>query len=355
MERASCCSSDDRTPGAQCGAAGGRFRIVDGHWVAEDQLPAASFEEQIAKNPASSKLPAATAQTIPAKTGGHVVDVLMLYDSSFNAAYDGEAGAKEKLQHLNFLANTYLANSAVPLTYRVVAMEPYEGGPYLTIDDVRSDEELARRRDRYGADAAVYFTGSSGCSGFATAFNSGQKTADGTEPQYVNADTDAFAVVNQGTICREDTYAHEMGHIVGAGHDFASGGTLEWKPYAHGWSCGDAGAGRKYSSIMSYGQNRGDVGGDFFSSMHVQRDGETCGSDGLTEALQADNVRAMKQAIPYVAAYRSPGGGSDGGAGAGGALSPHLVLLLAVLSVARVGRRTAGRRPIRPASSRSHR
>lgn len=311
-------------------ATGGRYRLVqrgeDLYWTPAGELAPETDRVELLQR---SSHPVAAGNTpAPKAAAAYTVDLLVLYQPAFGAAY--AQGAKAKAQRLVFLANTFLANSSIPLHYNVVGIEQFDAGPIATMADFSGNPEVKRRRNERGADLVTYLTAGS-CASFASAFNSGQETPDGQVPQFVNPETDAFSVVNQAPNCREDTLAHELGHNVGAGHDFGAGATLEWKDYAHGWDCGNAGPQLKYASVMHYGYVVVEARGDFFSTPNLVLDGERCGSDGPIEPLKADNARAIAQAIPYVAAYRDPK--SDGGGGAAG------ISLLAVLLALRVLRR----------------
>ena len=103
--------------------------------------------------------------------------------------------------------------------------------------------------------------------------------------------TDIFADDTSGTY--EYLFAHEVGHVLGAGHDYAttrSGMTR----YAHGYVSPYEPAAR---DIMAYG---GAVELPFFSSPNVFHEGEPLGN-----ATTADNARVIRETAAVIAAYRT--------------------------------------------------
>lgn len=245
------------------------------------------------------------------------IDVLLLYTPRFARGLGGDGAARDEAQRLLALANDYFVNSDIAVRYAVAGVEPY-GGVSETLPTnaalavLLSDPAVRARRDALRADVTALLLartlGVDGC-GVATGFNGGvpSETADS-----VDADADGFVVAAVGpgpdqAPCPENNLAHELGHVLAAGHEISGLGAAGgyWKPYSHAWSCGTDAAGEPQVTIMNGGSDPTQATATLFSSPAVSRGGEACGQEGTEglESTQADNARAIRQAAPYVAAY----------------------------------------------------
>lgn len=271
----------------------------------------------------------------PGADGKYEVDLMVVYTPRFEESLGGRADAVAEVQRLAFVANTYFENSGIPIRYRVLRAEKYtgtqeSGGGKRNLRVLSRDPAIRAYRDEIGADLVLFLRTPDGRADLAISslFN-GEDRND--PPQDVQPDRDIF-VVSWGGTSREGVGVedfltpHELGHTFGGGHNYSAHNFdgLYWKPYAHGKDCGQFIPGGRYVSVMSYGElstghvegvpvgglpsglvsEQFEVRGDFFSSPLISRDGSQCGSEGATEAEQADNARAMTEAAPYVAAYR---------------------------------------------------
>ena len=272
--------------------------------------------------PAASASAAPMAQ--PAADGRYRIDILGLITPAVLDIYGSRAAATDEVRRQIEFANVLFENSGVPVRYAVTDVQVYSGtreyvDGHRNLNVISRDPAIAQWRDALAADLVLLFRSPDGDASVAVArlFNGNDKN---DPPQDVNPDRDAYAIVYAGESQAGYTVpywvtAHEMGHLLGAGHNWAAhkADGLYWQPDAHGFDCGNAGNG-PYASIMSYGAMASLVGatvngttyGDFFSSPHIERDGMPCGMaahDG-PEPAQADNVRVITRAAPYVAAYR---------------------------------------------------
>ena len=271
----------------------------------------------------------------PAADGKYEVDVLVVYTPRFEESLGGRIEAVAEVQRTAFVANTYFDNSAIPIRYRVLRAEKYTGtqesaGGKRNLRVLSREPAIRAYRDQIGADLVLFLRTPDGRADLAISspFNGDDKN---DPPQDVQPDRDIFVVSYGGTsregVGVEDFLTpHELGHTFGGGHNYSAHylDGLYWKPYAHGKDCGQFIPGGRYVSVMSYGElttgqvegvpvgglptspvaGQFEVRGDFFSSPLISRDGSQCGSEGATEAEQADNARAIPEAAPYVAAYR---------------------------------------------------
>lgn len=342
-------------------ASGGRYRLVQDaagpHWTAD-----------YSRNWVESGDPRRTAVTparkatraTPDASGLYTVDLLVLYTPGFVEEWGSLDKALASAHHLVFIANETLAGSRIPARYNLVGMLPAPpSNSYPQASLIAGVPGVMELRNAYGADIVAVMQGGT-CQGQATSFNDHYPTPDGGEPTNVDPERDGFVADIYTPVCEDSItgLAHELGHVLGGGHEPVFGGMQDvpnpvigygyWKRYAHGTRCGDAGANGalKYDSIMAYGLPYGtDPDGDFFSSPDYSLDGEPCGSTG-TRGLEidaADNVRSMTLAVPYVAAYREPvaaprSAPSSSPSRATGELGPELALLLLIPFVRRRSR-----------------
>ena len=141
-------------------------------------------------------------------------------------------------------------------------------------------EEIHSLRDKYAADVAVLIVDDPRGCGLATR---------------VGADADeAFAVVHHECAAATYSIAHEIGHIIGARHDFGIDRTMTPFPYAHGYV-----SGTKWRDIMSYKESCGGCPRlPVWSSPTFMIRGEPAGTS------QADNARVIAEQAARVAAFR---------------------------------------------------
>lgn len=257
--------------------------------------------------PAPRAVPAhPAAKAAPDAAGFYEVDLLVLYAPSFPEFYGGAEAAPGAIAQLLESVNQIYAESQVPIRFLLVATQEYvppQGLNNLS-GEYWDDPKVRALRDEVGADFVMLLYGGppgpeNSCTGLAQGtFNSGAAydaayTDDSVEPQYVNPETAyAQARVNNEP-CEAIVFAHELGHLAGAGHGHQQPGTGGWKHYARAWQCGNP----AFISVMNESEELG-THGRFFSNPEMSREGEACGTQ------VSDNARAMRLAAPYLAAYR---------------------------------------------------
>lgn len=319
--------------------------------LAHTQVPRGSLD--LHTPPLITAVPRDPPQEQPGADGNHQIDLLLVHTTLFAERAGGAAAAEARAQQLAALTNSYFANSMIPVRLRVVGTVAFTATDERAtfnenLDTLALDASLRRLRDERGADLVALLRTSDfhvDLCGLATGFN-GLERAEGA-PTNVSAERDAFAVAGaaasaDGFQCADYILAHELGHVLGAGHAYAKNpGPYYWRPYAHAAACGGAAGKPAYASIMhgfgfnTNGLNDGMIAGEFFSNPRLLIEGQACGSTGVpgVESTQADNARSITEAAPYVAAYRQGAStqrvGSTAQAGAINGLL--LVLLLSAL------------------------
>ncbi len=276
--------------------------------------------------PAPRATPSVAATTGPEADGLFEISVLVLYTPLY-AQRIAPLKVEAEAQRLVFLASAYLQTSAVPVRYRLAGVEPYAGtdessGFYDNLSSMVGHPQVTALRNRNNADLVMLLRsqdGNADLCGLSSGFN-GFTRSD--PPDNINAERDAFNVAGlapaegSNASCFDDVFAHELGHSLAAGHDYAgSAGFAYWKPYAHALPCANANGLRYFSLMWSLGIGPGGGRSELITNPDLLLDGQTCGAVGVdgVEATQANNARAMREAAPYVAAYRGKSGSSTGG------------------------------------------
>lgn len=264
--------------------------------------------------------------TGPEADGRFEISVLVLHTPLYAqriAPLDVEAEA----QRLVFLASAYMETSAVPVRYRLAGVAAYTGtdensGFFDNLASMIGHPQVTALRNRHGADLVMLLRsqdGNADLCGLSSGFN-GFTRSD--PPDNIDPDRDAFNVAGlapaegSSASCFDDVFAHELGHSLAAGHDYAgSAGFAYWKPYAHALPCANANGLHYFSLMWSLGIGPGGGRSELITNPELLLDGQTCGAEGVQgiEATQANNARAMREAAPYVAAYRGKSGTSTGG------------------------------------------
>ncbi|MBD7955913.1 peptidyl-Asp metalloendopeptidase [Stenotrophomonas sp. Sa5BUN4] len=115
---------------------------------------------------------------------------------------------------------------------------------------------------------------------------------------YINAPAShAFAVVGWRCATGNYTFAHEVGHVLGANHDRANASGSPY-PYGHGYQF-SLGSGERFRTIMSY-----DCPGGCTRINSWSNPGITYGGARTGDAATADNQRVLVQRKHVVAGFR---------------------------------------------------
>ena len=236
-------------------AGGGVHEVVE---VDQAQFPP---EAQPVPVPASARAGGAVAGNQasgdPAQdaSSSPVIDVMVLYTPAASAEAGGPAAIAARINLGVGETNTSYANSNVAQRLRLVHVEEVA---YTEHNDLGADLDnltnhdgsnplstplgnaAALRRDVHGADLVVLVTAppSPTFCGIAWVMESVSSDFEGF----------AFSVVEQSCISPNGTFGHELGHLMGARHDWYVDNATTPHTYAHGY----VNAAARWRTVMAY-------------------------------------------------------------------------------------------------------
>lgn len=251
------------------------------------------------------------------------VDVLVGYTNGFASARGGASAAVTRVHNLVDITNKAYANSQVDARLRLVhsmqvtyadatdngtALEELTGfkAPSTQTTPAPAFNALRAARDQYGADLVVLVRQfkdpeNDGC-GIAWLIG-GDRSGVSQNDEFFG-----YSVVSdgqdQGTdgktyFCREETFAHEVGHNMGSQHDKATAGDSYGAfDYSFGHKT-SSNAGNFYT-VMAYGDS-GQTSYRVFSNPLVT----SCGGRACGVANQADNARSLNATTGTIAQFRA--------------------------------------------------
>lgn len=295
-------------------------------------VPAASLSSRApSPGPAQAVGPAvAGADPVPAP----VTDVLVGYTTGFRAANGGESAALTRINYMVDLTNSAYVNGGVNGRIRLVhAME-------VDYTDANSNQKALEEMSGY-----IAGTGTATPSPAFAALRQARETygadlvalvRDFNEPENESCgiawllggnlqgivpgegwDTLGYSVVSDGVdqneedgksyFCRDQTFAHELGHNMGAAHDIETAkgddGTLDnpddYGAFLYSFGYKTDGANGNFFTIMAYGDS-GQTGYLTFSTPDITFcGGHACGQENT------DNVQTLNNTMPVVSGFRA--------------------------------------------------
>jgi hypothetical protein len=283
----------------------GEFRFEswgDQGWLIDLGHPELRVEDADSHAITASSTAKQQATAVADKNSTTVIDVMFIYSAGFSARYPGSASAT-RINHLVAVANQLFASSAVPLVLRLSAAHPTAypdsaGDNGLALrrmrDAMRGESvvpefaNLLQLRQNAGADLVTLIwphdIETRGSCGIAYLF--GNDSAHG-----VNVVSDGF---DSWSLCSEETYAHEVGHNLGAEHQNGANSANAGFGTAHVID------GQLHTVMGSFGS--GDP--DRYRRVHRFSNPDLlCGGRPCGVANHSDNARRLRDNMAAVAAY----------------------------------------------------
>jgi len=224
-----------------------------------------------------------------ASGGTPTIDLLVGYT---NNAASASGGIDSLIDLAIAETNASFANSGINAKVRLagkIAVAYAETGK--TFDTILSDfvanTSVSKQRDAVGADVAVLIINQSDYCGLADEISA---TA-----------AKAFVIVHYGCATGYYSFAHEIGHLIGARHDLDVDPTLT--PYAYGHAHLEKKTSGGWRTIMGYNCNSGACPTriQYWSNPNVSYSGTATGN-----AAREDNVRVWNERATTVAGFRPP-------------------------------------------------
>jgi hypothetical protein len=262
------------------------------------------------------------AAAVAAAKAATTVDVLVGYSNGFAAGLGGASQAQTRINNLVDVTNQAYINSQIDARIRLVhamqvnypdntdngdALEKLTGTRTTPVDPAFN--ALRAARDQYGADLVSLVRKydrqtQNGC-GIAWLIGGDR------QPYTTGSAGNGYSVVSDGRqqdgnttyFCRDESFAHELGHNMGAQHDretATTDGTLKYGAFVYSFGYKTDAAGGNFYDIMAYG-DQGQTAYRVFSNPRVT----LCGGRACGVENQADNARTLSQTMPTAAAFRA--------------------------------------------------
>jgi len=247
-----------------------------------------------------------------ASPGAPVIDVMIVYDTAAaawaNNPPNGAGGVANLAQTLVVKMETALAASGVDCEIRLADVwcpaYTWDNNWGNALDSLRLAQgalsDSGTRRDTYGADVVSIMVDTGSAYGTV-----GVGYVNNAAGVHVGAGT-AFSACAVRSVHISHTMTHEIGHNLGCGHSkFQLSSPAVANTHAAGWYFTGQNN-TKYHTIMAYnsdGHGNSYSSAGMFSTPLLQHQGVTAG-----HVADGDNVRAIRENIVHVAAYRTPPG-----------------------------------------------
>jgi len=275
-------------------SAAGLIPVAIDNDVVTPRAPAQRLARAVGAPAAPIALQGAALQAETPSSTASTIDLSVVYSTSLGIQL-GEANVPTKIANLIALANQALKNSQVSASFRLVGLHEVA---YADNDINIASDDLDHFRADFAAARAWRESDAADLVTFIRPYNSayspticGRGVLGGT--QSYDEQWGAIAVtsvVDVGSSCDDLTLAHELGHNLGAQHDFAHATYAGAYPYSYGY-----GVEGQWGDVMSYLYPRLPV----YSNPNLTScDGQPCGT-ATSNVAQTFNLTA-----PVVATYR---------------------------------------------------
>lgn len=262
-------------------------------------------------------------------TGAPVIDVVVGYTPGFASMLSGDSQAVTRLNNLVDITNEAYVSSQINAQVRMVyalrveyadntdnaaalqELTGYKSGGSVTIPE--SLKPLRAAREQYGADLVSLVrrfnnATNNGC-GIAWLIGGGRRTITTGDEAFgysVVSDSVGNLFPDGGYVCRDETFAHEVGHNLGSAHDKATAtenGVVKYGAFTFSFGYKSGPTDGNFYTIMAYG-DKGQTKNRVFSNPRIN----LCGSGGNLQcgvADEADNARSINATASTIGAFRA--------------------------------------------------
>ncbi|MBA3486133.1 MAG: VCBS repeat-containing protein [Lysobacter sp.] len=273
----------------------------------------------------------AASETITAATtvdGNTIVDVLVGFTDGYSSFRGGDSATITRVHNLVDITNQAFANSQVAVRARLVhsmkvvypdatsnntALEEMTGfkAPSTRTTPAPAFSGMRSARDQFGADLVVllrrFQEPENGSCGVAWLIGGGLSGIDSSDQFF------GYSVVSDGQdsgpdgktfFCREETFAHELGHNMGSQHDSENAkkddGSVSFGAFRYSFGLKTGTGAGNFITVMASGDSAV-VRYRVFSNPNVS----ICGGFACGVADQADNARSLRATAPAIAGFRA--------------------------------------------------
>lgn len=261
----------------------------------------------------------ANLQVAATAAGGPTVDVALGYSSGLATALGGQSQAVTRMTHLVAITNQAYARSQLNAQVRLVRAMQVNYSDEIFNDTALNEvsasdgsdpvtvpaalQPLRQARDEYGADLVSlvrkfrnFNDPEHDSCGIAWMLGQDGQTISSAWAPW------GYSVVSDGSdggfFCREETFAHEVGHNLGQNHNVEdSGGDQGAHPDSYGYREASA---TGFYTIMAYRSGDSQYSVPYFANPSVTVDGRP---SGVVNA--SNNVRSMGLTMPIIATFRA--------------------------------------------------
>lgn len=229
--------------------------------------------------------------------GTALLDIAILFTPEMISAYGGLASAQAEAANAVASANLAYSNSEIAQELRLVytgQASSSEGNDITTDLDrllIPNDgyfDDVSTIRETYGADLLALFAD---YGPFYSYCGIGYlMTSNSINSSFADY---ALSVVKADCATSNLSFAHELGHNMGAAHDFANSGGEGAYSYSYGYHFTGTNA-SNYRSIMAYASGAsGEQRVAYFSNPDVSYQGAATGTSGANNALTLNNTASV--------------------------------------------------------------
>jgi hypothetical protein len=229
------------------------------------------------------------------------VDILVVYTAAVKAALGGSSGSLNSIRGAVAYTNQAFANSGVPTTLNLVGVSEVEiaesGSCLYDLFQLNNSATVAggvveRLRAQSGADLVSLWTADGDCGGIAFLL---------TNPN--GSPSASLSITVLAALNRFQTFAHEIGHNLGANHDRGNAGTVPGLfPYSYGFQ--NATGEPAFRDLMAYECLGAPCPRQpYFSNPSVSVFGRPIGIAAPANN-SADAAATFRLSAPVVASYR---------------------------------------------------